>query len=272
MKITPKSLPFSINKRVRPVVLFFGGLMVVTLLLQIPFLSKIRESIQYAATTVGTGVGNVWSRVFQSNESVYRERAMYQTMAAEFALKIAQTESLASRVNELETLLGYRRSVGHAMTSARIIARSPDNGQTLLIDKGTADGISNNMPVVAEGGHLIGSVLEARDKTSLVRLLADTTSSVPATILGDTRTIGLVQGEDGFLLHMQFIPQDEAIAIHDVVVSSGLDAYTPPDLVIGIVSEVIRNEAAPFQSARIEPLVDLRHVTQVFVITGTEDL
>jgi rod shape-determining protein MreC len=272
MKITSKSLPFTLNKRIRPVFIFFSGLLIIILLIQVPVFSKARESVQFGANKVGTSFGNVWQRVFQSGESIQAQKNYYQNLAAELAVTSAQNTERDNRLIELETLLGYKESTSTKTTSARIIARSPDGKNSILIDKGSVDGLENNMPVIAEGGHMIGSILLAKDRTSIVRLLSDQSSSVPAAILGSSKTIGLVEGRDGFLLHMQFIPQDEDIQVNDVVISSGLDAYTPADLVIGIVAEVITNETAPFKEALIEPLLDLRSISQILVVSGIEEL
>ena len=272
MNITPKSFPLSIDKRVRPVIIFFIGVLLTILFIQIPLFSGARERIQFVATSIGTGFGNVWNRVFASGESINAQKDHYQSLSESLSSQIALLEDESTRVKELETLLGYQESTQQSTTTVKIIARAPDGKQTLLIDKGTVDGLTNNMPVVAEGGHMVGSILEARKKTSVVRLLADQSSSVPATVLGETKTIGLVEGEEGFLLHMQFIPQDEGIETGNVVVTSGLDAYTPENLVLGTVAEVIKNESSPFQEARIEPLIDLRSLSYLLVIDGIEEL
>ncbi|MCR4311893.1 MAG: hypothetical protein NUV56_01280, partial [Candidatus Uhrbacteria bacterium] len=101
---------------------------------------------------------------------------------------------------------------------------------------------------------------------STVRLSTDRASQVPSAILGKRRTIGMVEGQEGALLAMDFVPQDADVAPGNIVVTSGLDGSIPEGLVIGTISDVIIQESAPFKRAIIEPLHDPREWSTMLII------
>jgi len=50
------------------------------------------------------------------------------------------------------------------------------------------------------------------------------------------------------------------------VVTSGEDGVYPPDLLIGKIKEVEKEEAEVYQQAVLEPLVDYKRRERVFVV------
>lgn len=137
----------------------------------------------------------------------------------------------------------------------------------MTIDKGTSEGVYEGSAVVVADGHLLGVVIEARESTADVRLVHSKASNVPATILGKTRTIGLIEGQEGSLLRMQYIPEDAVIREGDIVVTSGLESELPQGIAIGLITGITKEDTAPFLEALIEPLYDARVSTNVLVVS-----
>ncbi|MFA7314845.1 MAG: rod shape-determining protein MreC [Candidatus Magasanikbacteria bacterium] len=137
---------------------------------------------------------------------------------------------------------------------------------TIMIDKGTKDGIEIDNPVIVSNGILIGKIIKVEDSRSVVRLVNDNNSAIGATIMNNERSIGLVEGGYGLGVRMNYIPQNEIVAPGDVIISSGLSDNIPRGLVIGNIEIVDKQPHEPFQQAVITPAADLGYINLVSVI------
>ena len=105
--------------------------------------------------------------------------------------------------------------------------------------------------------------------TSTIRLIEDNQTRIPISILGQDDTSGLLIGEGGFLLHMEYVPQDRELNIGDAVVTSNLHERIPDNLLIGTIYEIIKEETASFQEALIEPIYQSSTYSNVLIIDTT---
>jgi rod shape-determining protein MreC len=139
-------------------------------------------------------------------------------------------------------------------------------GTTIIIDRGSADGLTNGHPVIVGNGLLIGKLVRVDEHTSVVRLLSDYQSRVAATVVNREKSLGLVEGGYGLTVKLDLIPQNEVIRPGDVIITSGLEAYIPRGLVIGTVEVVEKKTQEPFQQAIIKTAADLHSITLVSIL------
>jgi rod shape-determining protein MreC len=138
--------------------------------------------------------------------------------------------------------------------------------RSLIIDRGSDDGVFVGMPVESARG-LVGQVYRTTGRAAMVILITDNISSVPAR-LGSSRATGIVRGGGlGGSLSMDWIDLEARVEIGEVVLTSGLGGRFPQDIVIGRVAEVQRREAELFQRAVIVPATDFGSLETIFVIT-----
>jgi rod shape-determining protein MreC len=150
---------------------------------------------------------------------------------------------------------------------AEVIGRDLDPlGTTIIIDRGSADGLTNGHPVIVGNGLLIGKLVRVDEHTSVVRLLSDYQSRVAATVVNREKSLGLVEGGYGLTVKLDLIPQNEVIRPGDVIITSGLEAYIPRGLVIGTVEVVEKKTQEPFQQAIIKTAADLHSITLVSIL------
>lgn len=183
-----------------------------------------------------------------------------QLRAANAALSVEVSRLAATREEneELEKLLGYVKQQKKPPVVARVLARTPEAGtHTILLDKGSDDGLAVDMPVVAAGGILVGKIFKTDRTSSIALLLTDTRSRVGASLQNTTRTQGVVQGKRGLSLEMRLIPQNEEIKTDDMIVTSGIEPMTPRGLLIGRVEDVVTQEKSPFKTALIASPITL---------------
>lgn len=152
------------------------------------------------------------------------------------------------------------------LTAAVIGQDTSPSLRSIIIDKGSEDGIVVGMPVESARG-LVGQVFRTTANSAQVVLITDNASSIPSR-LGSSRATGLLRGGGlGGSVSIDWIDLQYEIAIGEVVLTSGLGSKFPQDMVIGRVIEVQRNEAELFQRAIVQPAVEFDALEIVFVIT-----
>lgn len=206
-----------------------------------------------------------------------------ETAEQEIENLLAQIATLQRENEQLREDLGAYRSLQELFQRAnespeleRVLAsviayNTSPYFQSIVIDKGSADGVVVGMPVEAARG-LVGQVFRTSDHSAQVLLVSDNISSVPAR-LADSRATGLLRGGGlGDSMSLNWIDLEAQIMLDEVVVTSGLGGRFPPDLVIGRVIEVQRGEAELHQRAIVQPAVDFDALEEVLVITNFQPM
>jgi len=166
---------------------------------------------------------------------------------------------------------GLRRTLPYETLAASVIARDPSGVvRSIVIGAGSAAGVVAGHAVLSDQG-LVGRVTEVGASYAKVLLITDSASAVSALVQG-SRATGIVRGQYGDALVMEWIPQSESVVPGDIVLTAGLALGTelrslyPKGLVIGRVVEVARAQNAAYQRAVIQPAVDLRTLEHVLVV------
>lgn len=176
------------------------------------------------------------------------------------------------RENEiLREQLGFLERNKYKYVMSNIISREDvlnvsEQTEALIIDKGSKDGLFNGLAVVNEQGIIVGKIAETKDNSAKVYLVNSDKCKFAATVLGQDRTSGIAQGSLGLVIKMGFIPQATVLKIGDMVVSSGLEQSVPRGLVIGKIIEIQKENNNLWQSATIEPILDINDLIIVSVI------
>jgi rod shape-determining protein MreC len=167
---------------------------------------------------------------------------------------------------KLRDILSLREREHRFVTAARIIAKSTDQwSNTVVIDKGTSDGVAKEMIVVTDKG-LAGKISDSSHSFSHLLLLTDINFSVAAR-LQESRTEGIVSGTGFRKCHMKYVPAEEEVKKGAIVITSGLDSLFPPGIPIGYVSDVNKKNAGIFQDIEVLPYVDNIKLEIVAIIT-----
>lgn len=173
------------------------------------------------------------------------------------------------RLRDLNDLRQQRKDLTD-FEAAYITEHSVTNWESsLTLNKGTAHGVKVNDCVVDEFGALVGVVREVGVNWSRVLTIVDTDTSLGARVFR-TQDLGVAEGTFSLMgenrLHLDYLPEDSQLLSGDLVLTSGLGGFYPPDLVIGSVKEVQMDDSGAASYAVLEPAVDLPALTEVFVI------
>lgn len=209
---------------------------------------------------------------FNDVQTLQQRVADLETALALYQTELVDLREKASDYDRLADLLAYIQGTsGREFVTADVIAGDQSAVlRTIVINRGTRDGIALGMPVVSRQG-LVGRVTQVAANASRVLLINDPTSAVSAR-LQSTRDEGVVIGQPSGALSMEFIPLDAQVRSGDLVITSGLGGNFPPDEVLGQVTNVRLAPSGLYQSAQIRSLVSLDTIEFVLVITDFQPI
>jgi rod shape-determining protein MreC len=184
----------------------------------------------------------------------------------QLVLKAAALEEEHQENIRLRNLLGFKEEVKLEMVPARVISLGTSSfTHSLRIDKGSDDGIATSMAVVTADG-VVGHVISSSSHYADVLLLPDPNSSVDV-VDQETRSRGIVHGQDKDALRLEFVARNEEVQIGNRLVTSGLDGIYPKGLAVGTITEKRGDVANIFLEIIIKPMVTFSKLEEVLVIT-----
>ena len=214
---------------------------------------------------VSDEVGAAWALLTEIG-TLRTENTRLRADVARLREENARLQEAAKEAPRLRSLLAFKEQPYHTV-SARIIGRDPSHWfNTLLVDRGPADGIRRNDPAVTSEG-LVGHVIETEGAWARVLLILDPRSAV-GVFVGKSRDAGVAEGQGQPVLHVKYLSRDAAIRPGDKVVTAGLGEIYPRGLPVGTVVGVTRTEGDLFQEALVRPDADLGHLEEMLILVS----
>jgi rod shape-determining protein MreC len=184
-------------------------------------------------------------------------------------------QELRKRIENLEGLLGLQATLSHTI-SARVIGSGVSAFEwTITIDRGSDDGLAEDMPVVTGGAdapRLVGRIVRVTPNSSMVQLVIDRDFAV-AGVLSTSQEAGIVEGRGESDLRMDLIapgveisktePESVFTLGYEV---NGQPSIYPDGLLIGTVSRAFSEPDSVETSVTIRPAVDFSTLQYVLVI------
>ena len=180
---------------------------------------------------------------------------------------------IRSENERLKEQLGFASDFAYTNYPAMIIARDPDSlYSAITINKGSAEGIKKNMPVIAvQNGMvgLVGKIVSVGRSTSMIMPVYDYQCNISARIKS-TRDIGLVTGMGAYdaALSMRYIKKNVFTDLQygDVVVTSGENDNYLRDIPIGSISKITIVDYDSSLIIELSPMVNFSRLESVFVV------
>lgn len=198
----------------------------------------------------------------RENGELKQQLEMNRLEAQQAASVFAENERLTQMLN----LKSTRRWNG---VWAKVAYREPSQWNSVIIDKGSADGIRERSAVISmEAGKegLAGVVVEVTEQTSKVLLVRDEDFSA-AVFLAEGKEEGLLVGGGLRPVRVKYIPLLSKVQVGDKIYTASTSSIFPAGILVGEVSAV-RGEDE-FQTAlavEVSPQVRSSAVKEVFVI------
>jgi rod shape-determining protein MreC len=202
------------------------------------------------------------SELLRQNEALRRENQQLLTEAV-------QAREMTTENAELRRLYGWKQQQRWKLKLANVILRDPANWwRTVQIDLGSRDGLTNDAPVLATDGALVGRISSVSLTRSQVLLLGDPNLKVSARVV-ETRDTGVV-GSSGPLesefVEMGYMTRNAILKPGQSVVTSGNGGIFPGGIPIG---KVVDSEAVDYGlrvAARVKLAANLDALEKVWVM------
>ncbi len=152
-----------------------------------------------------------------------------------------------------------------------VISRDPnENFYGFILDKGSADGVDINDPVLTDNG-LVGYVCELSVKSCKVTSIISPAAQVGA-IDKKTGDQGVVTGSpeysDSGTAVMKNISAQNTMKSGDILVTSGYGGMYPKNIKIGTISKLDYDSYTGMPIVVVKPFEDIRNITSAAIITN----
>ncbi|SPE52838.1 Cell shape-determining protein MreC [Verrucomicrobia bacterium] len=206
-----------------------------------------------------------------SRRELLRQNEALRHENQELRLQAMHDEAVERENARLGQLLGWEQRQARArLKLARVIAREPSNWwRTVLIDLGSRNGLTNNLPVLSADGFLIGRLASVSLTRSQIVLLGDPNCKVGARVDNDTRDTGIIGATgplDSGFVEMSYLSKNANLKPGQNVKTSGYGGIFPVDIPIGRVVDSQTVEYGLYTVARVKLGANLNALEEVWVM------
>ena len=245
-------------------------------------LNPLRTAVGYVLVPIQSGVNRVGGGLYNELSSV-----------GKLKMALAENETLKTRVDELTEENTRLRSeqfelerlrslyeldqeyMQYHKIGARIIAKDSSSWFSVFrIDKGSDDGIKEDMNVIAGGG-LVGIVTDVGANYATVRSIIDDSSRVSAMAQqsGDSCIVaGDLQLFKEGRLKLSYMEKDDDIKYGDMIVTSNISGKFLPGILVGYATDItVDYNDNLTKSGYLIPAARFDRLQEVLVITDLKD-
>ena len=232
-------------------------------------LLAVLSPLQRGVGAIVGGASEAW-RGWAFHRETYEKNRRLGERVRQLETELQASSARAQEGARLRELLELRQAVPMETVAAEVVARDGVPWfRTLTIDKGEADGVALDAPVMSPTG-VVGRVVAVGPHAARVQVLLDRDSGA-GVLIERSRVPGVVSGqvsgqatgaED---LALEYVPERSDVAVGDVVVTSGLDRIYPKGLVVGRVRYVGKGSGL-FRDIRVEPSARFDRLEEVLVV------
>jgi len=247
----------------------------------------------------GSSVAGLLEPVFNftnlKNENNNLKQENEKLMSQIFAMQNLRTENEA-----LRDAMFCGREEELNLLMADVIGLDDDQDY-IMLNKGLADGVAKDMPVISKDNVLFGKVAEVYENFSKIMLISNKNSVVDVKITNisqpvvaqeqpkeETKTeekstenqqvkepvakalnvFGAVKGKENFKVFLDLVPLESEIAEGDILTTSALDGIYPKNLLVGKIISKQVNDLKPFKTAEVEPYFNVKSLDKLFLVTN----
>ena len=245
-------------------------------------LNPLRTAVGYVLVPIQSGVNRVGGGLYNELSSVGKLKtalAENETLKTRVDELTEENTRLRSEQFELERLRSLyeldQEYMQYHKIGGRIIAKDSSSWFSVFrIDKGSDDGIKEDMNVIAGGG-LVGIVTDVGANYATVRSIIDDSSRVSAMAQqsGDSCIVAgdLQLFKDG-RLKLSYMEKDDDIKDGDMIVTSNISGKFLPGILVGYATDItVDYNDNLTKSGYLIPAARFDRLQEVLVITDLKD-
>lgn len=254
-----------------------AGMMLLTFSTDI-FNVPLNTVVGYVVVPFQKGISTVGSYISQRSEELVQirellnENEQLKEQVAELTVENTILQQEKYELNRLRELYKLDSQYSeYSKVGARIIARDAGNWyHTFIIDKGSEDGLTVDMNVIAGGG-LVGRIISVGNNWAKVGSIISDNFNVTGQVLatGDNLLVlgELEQMQSGVIRFEKLLDSAGKVAVGDKIVTANISDHYLPNILIGYISEITLDSNKLTKSGYLTPAVDFEHLDVVLVIT-----
>ncbi|MBI4733400.1 MAG: rod shape-determining protein MreC [Rubrobacteridae bacterium] len=227
--------------------------------------------VQSTVTTIVSPIKDGWDYLIHFGQ-LTRENRDLRKQLAESRSEVSELKNYKSENSRLRKLIDFKNQSDFKITTANVIGMPSSSWwSSIVIDRGTHDGIKRGMPVVSGGG-LIGQITDASGESARVLLLNDSDSGVSVQVKR-TGEFGIIHGQiNSTKLTLRNISRDSTIRKGDQLHSSGLGGIFPKGIYVGKVTGINQTPYGLFKTVEVSSPVDFVKLREVMIIKSESGL
>ena len=252
------------------------GMMLMTFSTDI-FNKPLNTIVGYVVVPFQRGISRVGSWISKRSEELVQIRVLLEENADlkrqvdELTIENTQLQQEKYELNTLRELFNLDSEYAdYEKVGARIIARDSGNWyHSFTIDKGSDDGLTVDMNVIADGG-LVGRIIAVGPNWAKVTSIISDNSNVSGQILatGDKLIVSgdLEMMQSGLIRFSQLLDSAGVVVEGDKIVTSDISDKYLPNILIGYTKDITLDSNKLTKSGTVTPAVDFEHLDEVLII------
>lgn len=233
--------------------------------------------MQKGVNQLGSGLTNLREHL-RTKKSLEKENEELRTQLADAQENLNQVQLNQEELDNLKSLYDMDQNYAdYDKIAANVIGKDAGNWfSVFLIDRGSNDGITVGMNVLADGG-LAGIVIQVGPNYAKVRSIIDDNSNVSAKNLS-TSDLCVVSGslktmnESSLIDFDDLRDKEDQAKVGDQIVTSNISDMFLEGIPIGYITDIKTDSNNLTKSGHIATIVDFEHLDDVFVILQTKDI
>ena len=236
------------------------------------FINTITKPFRSASNGISMKMEGTVDKLSNADK-YYEENQKLKKQIGELNAQLTEYDAIKAEVEELRKFVSIKEEHEDYMLSqpCKVLGYvTNDPFKSFTIDRGSADGIKVNCPVVTAEG-LVGITVEVSEHVSTVRTILSPDLSVAAMASSSSADQGIIEGsvlasENGRtrLIH---VPKKNKLKRGDLMITTGTSGLFPKDYPIGTILDIGIDSNGLSVCADIQPCVDVNRLTSVIVIT-----
>lgn len=244
-------------------------------------LNPVKSAVGFVVTPMQKGINSVGEFISDKIDTLQNMNKLIEEnerLREQLSIYSYENKLLLQEKYELDGLRELyeldQKYLDYPKVAARVISKDPNNWYDVFtIDKGTRDGLAENMNVLAGEG-LAGIIVEAHYNYSKVRPIIADGSNVYGMFL-KTSDNCVVKGDlelwDDGKLKVELISKDAMIEDGYEVVTSHISPNFHQGILIGYIKDIKLDSSNMTQTAYLIPVVDFERLEEVLIITELKE-
>lgn len=220
--------------------------------------------VEVLANTIVLPVKIFFSTIYQLKK-ITDENGQLRGRVMQLQQSLALVNQQALENEALRKELGFAKNSTQPLAACTVLSENPFGlSDALVLNCGSRDGVGEGQAVISQG-YLVGKIIYSGPDSSTA-LLATASNFVSDARISQTNVTAIVKGSFGSGLVVDQVPQNSDLQNGWLVVTAGINAKIPKNILIGQVSGLLSGPTDLFKKAALTSPIDFNNLEFVFVV------